>query len=261
MPKYTVLMCCNRDDAFLMPAIDSVLGQTFSDFEFIIVLNACEDALYDKVVECSGRDRRVKVFRTRIAQLCFNLNYGLDKASGEYIIRFDADDICDKARIAVTDEIIAGNPAVDVLAGSCNVIDVNSNITGYIDISRNANWRKRLLVKNPFVHPAMAIRTSLLLEVGGYIGGTRTEDYDLWLRLARRPFLNVELSSYPMISYRIGANQSRGKRIGYAESASHLLREFLLRPSIGLAFGAAVGIGKVFAGGKGRIKPVVTPEI
>lgn len=239
-------MCCNRDDAFLTAAIDSVLNQTFTDFEFIIVLNACDDLLYRKVVGYSQRDSRVRVFRTRIAQLCFNLNFGLDQANGDYIIRFDADDICDPARIEVTDRILSSHTTIDILAGSCRLVDLDGQVLRYVDVSRNADWRRSLIFKNPFVHPAVAIRTKLLLEVGGYIGGMRTEDYDLWLRLARRASVNVATSSYPMISYRIGANQARGKRIGYAESASHLLREFLLSPNPKLALGAAVAIGKVF---------------
>ena len=82
---FSVLMCCNRDDGFLDEALQSVLKQTYEDFEFLIILNNCSDELYKKILNVD--DPRIVVHRTKIGQLSFNLNYGINLASRAYIDR------------------------------------------------------------------------------------------------------------------------------------------------------------------------------
>lgn len=249
-PMFTVLMCAQRDDAFVMPAIASVLAQTDPDFEFVIVLNACPDVLHQRVQALD--DPRIRVLRTDIAQLGFNLNHGLVHSRGDYIVRFDADDLCHPQRLAQTRMLIARHPGVDVVAGSCRRIAEDGRVLGQVDVGRVANWRHTLHWRNPFVHPATAIRRTRLLQLRGYAGGLRSEDYDLWLRLADAPDAEVVTSSLVMIDYRVSDQQASGSRLGYAEVAGYMLRTLLMRPSLGALVGVLVATMKTLVRGGRR---------
>ena len=89
--NYTFLMCVHKLTPFVGEAVASVLGQTDPDFEFIIVANNCGEDLWCFLNEFD--DRRIQLYRTRIGQLSFNLNYGLNLAKEGDILRIDADDI------------------------------------------------------------------------------------------------------------------------------------------------------------------------
>ncbi|MFT3717974.1 glycosyltransferase [Pseudorhodoferax sp.] len=235
-------MCAHRDDGFVMPAIHSVLAQTEGAFEFIIVLNACPDSLEQRIRSLD--DPRIVVHRTEIGQLAFNLNLGLHFSRGRYIVRFDADDLCHPERLRWTREILAAHPEADVVAGSCRTISEAGEVLGVRDIGNSADWRRTLRWKNPFVHPATTIRRDRLLAFKGYANGLRSEDYDLWLRMAESPDVTVVTSSLPMIDYRVSPQQSSGSLLGYAEVAGHMLRSLLVAPSVAKLLGLLVAIGK-----------------
>lgn len=252
-PLFTVLMCVHRDDAFVQPAINSVLVQTESEFELVIVLNgrpAALDALAAKVRAI--RDPRIVVLRTEIMQLGFSLNLGLQHSRADYIVRFDSDDLCHPERLRRTRELIEQNPGVDIVAGSCRRIAEDGSALGVVDVNRVRDWRKTLPWKNPFVHPATTIRRERLLALRGYAGGLCSEDYDLWLRLAALPDVRVVTSSFPMVDYRVSPAQVSGSRLGYAEVAGYLLRDVLMRPGLRNLSGALVAVAKTVVRGRRR---------
>jgi glycosyltransferase involved in cell wall biosynthesis len=224
--KFSVLFCVNRDTPFLDAALASVLAQTHADFEFIIVANACPDALWVKVQRFAGTDPRVRAYRTAIGQLCFNLNYAADLAIGEYLMRMDADDISRPDRFEVLARAIVQHRP-DVI-GSCAVwIDERGRPLDPLDVPlRHADIVRRLPWKTPFIHPSVAIRRAALLEARGYIGGFASEDYELWIRMARwgAQFMNVQER---LLEYRTHSGQTIASGAGYAEVAGYWLREVL----------------------------------
>ncbi|WP_330214210.1 glycosyltransferase [Pseudomonas sp. AM8] len=242
-PFFSIVMCCNRDEGYLHDAIESVLMQTYRSFEFVIVLNRCADVLYESVAAL--KDPRISLFRTEIGQLSFNLNLGVNQARGKYIVRFDSDDICHVDRLLESYSIIQNNPDVDILAGSCRIIDSTGSVIG-TRLLGGKNWRSQIKYSNPFIHPAMVIRRDLILSSRGYLGGFQSEDYDLWIRLAKRPDVKCLFTPFPMIDYRISDSQSKGSRQAYAEVASYFLREFLMKPSFSNIVGVILSIPKVF---------------
>ncbi|WP_443690993.1 glycosyltransferase [Pseudomonas sp.] len=227
---FSVLMCCNRDDGFLDEALQSVLKQTYEDFEFLIILNNCSDELYKKILNVD--DPRIVVHRTKIGQLSFNLNYGINLASRAYIVRFDADDICHPDRLKETHKILTSDSEIDIIAGSCRLINDKGAVIGNVDLSKSLNWRSVLLRKNPFIHPALALRTDLIIKSRGYMGGFHSEDYELWLRMSDNENIKVAFTNFQMIDYRISEHQARGSKLGYAEVASYFLKRALLKPTL-----------------------------
>ncbi len=241
---FSVLMCCNRDDGFLDEAIKSILNQTHKEFEFIIVLNNCDDELFERVSFIN--DNRIKLFRNKIGQLSFNLNFGIENAVGDYIVRMDSDDISYSCRLEKLNNIIKTNQQIDIIAGSADFIDECGQIIGESILNKKIKWRSMVKYKNPFIHPATAIRRDFLIAIRGYLGGFQSEDYDLWLRAANDKKTKVLICSDKHIKYRISKNQARGNLLGYAEVAGFSLREIVLRFNINNILFLFISILKTF---------------
>lgn len=244
---FSVVMCVNRDDGFLTESIISILEQDYNDFEFIVVANNCSDELWEHLLtfQCD----RLFLYRTHIGQLTFNLNYAINVSRGDYVVRMDADDISLSNRLSVLNDYISKNNNVDIVGTAAIFIDKDGR-----DLYRYCppikNIEKKLLFKNTFVHPTVAIKKTTILSQRGYSGGFQSEDYDFWLRAIRNNNITLQNIDVVTLKYRINENQSRGSMLAYAESTSYLLREFILKPSLILFFAVVINIFKAFIRGR-----------
>ena len=242
-PSLSVLLCVNRTSQYLAEAVRSVLSQDDSDFEFLIAANACNDALIEELQILAGGDPRVRIFRTAIGQLSFNLNFLADQAAGDYLIRMDADDISEPSRIRVLRAALA-NWHPDVLGSWVRFIDDSGRHIGNFKLPTEPSDIIRKLPKGTvFCHPSVAIRKDFLLSMGGYLGGFVSEDTDLWIRSVRSGASLRNIPEY-LLRYRIHQEQSIAARRGYAEVAAHWLREFLSDPAWYPAKGLAIALAK-----------------
>lgn len=242
-PKFSIIMCVNRANPWLAQAIESVLAQDDGDFEFLISANACSEELWEEIQGKGQSDHRVRLFRTAIGQLAFNLNLLADQARGEYLVRMDADDVCEPHRVGVLRQALRQHP-VDVLGSAVTLIDGNGLAVGRMDFPLTQEEIQRVLrSRTTFCHPAVVLRRQFLLDMRGYLGGFVSEDTDLWLRAMRR---GASMRNLPdaLLRYRIHENQSITSRLGYAEVASHWLREFLIAPSWYTFRGFAIAMAK-----------------
>lgn len=240
---FSVIMCVNRNHQWLQEAIDSVLNQEDGDFEFLISANDCTDELWDRLEEIPKKDSRVRLFRSNVGQLAFNLNYLVDNAIGEYIVRMDSDDVCETDRIRCLRAAIR-NDKPDIIGSSVLLIDNDGRTIGSMQLPENQDAiLKQLPYKTVFCHPSVAIKRQFLIAIRGYLGGLSSEDTDLWLR-ARRAGASMRNLPSALLRYRIHPNQSIGSRQGYAEVAGHWMREFLLKPGIYTGWGLLVSTVK-----------------
>lgn len=229
-PSFSVLLCVNKTNPYLARAIQSVLTQTDGDFEFLISANACSDELMGELEKIIDGDPRVRLFRTSIGQLAFNLNFLADKARGDYLVRMDADDESKPDRIEVLRRSLREHP-VDVLGSWVHLIDERSERIGELKLpTGHQEIVKRLPYGTVFIHPAVAIKREFLLAMRGYLGGFVSEDTDLWLRARRLGGTFRNIPNF-LLSYRLHPGQSIRSRQGYAEVAGHWLRELLVMPS------------------------------
>lgn len=229
-PSLSVVLCVNRTNPYLAQAVGSVLAQEDDDFEFLIAANACNDDLVGELHSLVDGDSRVKIFRTAIGQLAFNLNYLTDQACGDYLVRMDSDDMCEPNRLGVLRQSLAENP-VDVLGSWASLINSEGRAVGEFRLPiEHSEIVRKLPFGTVFCHPTVAIRRKFLLDVRGYLGGFVSEDMDLWLRGVRQgaSFRNIPTC---LLRYRVHSAQSSGSRRGYAEVAGHWLRELLSAPS------------------------------
>lgn len=192
-PKVTILMSVYNGEKYLKEAVDSILNQTFQDFEFIIINDASTDGTLDILKSYS--DTRIKIHTNKKnLGVAKSLNVGLKIAKGEYIARQDSDDISMPERLALQVDFLDRHPAYAVVGVFPKVIYEHSDKIRYgqrpvedIDI------RKTLKAKNCIVHGSAMIRMKCLLDVGLYDESmANSEDYELWLRLSKKyAFRNI----------------------------------------------------------------------
>jgi glycosyltransferase involved in cell wall biosynthesis len=188
MPKVSVVMAVRNGGKYLEDAVNSILSQTFRDFEFIIIDDASTDNTSEYLRSLSGSCITIMVNSENLG-LTKSLNMGVHMASGEYIARIDADDISYPTRLEKQAKFLDMRPEVGLLGTYCNVINETGCIknsgghlcTSNIDISR------MLLVDNYFAHCSTMFRRDMFLAIGGYSEKYRyAQDYELWTQFALR---------------------------------------------------------------------------
>jgi hypothetical protein len=208
IPLITFVLSVHNDLRFLPAAVDSMLGQTFEQFEAILIDDGSTDgsgAYLDSLI-----DPRVRVIHNPgNLGLTTSLNIGLDLARSPYIARMDADDICEPDRLARQIEFLDSHPDVGILGTSRQLIDeegreivVASATQGDLAI------RWKCLLGNPFAHPTVMLRRSVLnTHKFRYADSFRSEDYELWIRLLQHT--RGENLAEPLLRYRLRAGNDR----------------------------------------------------
>lgn len=189
MPDVTVLMAVYNGAAYLRPAIDSVLAQTYRDFQFVIVNDGSTDQT--EAICRSYTDRRLRVITLLSNRgLSAALNAGLAATRTEFVARLDADDVAEPTRLARQREVMRGRPELALVGGQAAAITPGGVETGTVRRpieSASILWWS--VFDNPFVHPTVMCRTAVVRdEFGGYRAefDPFAQDYDLWCRVMER---------------------------------------------------------------------------
>jgi len=184
-PLVTVLMSVYNGEDFLTEAIESILGQTFKDFEFLIVNDGSKDKSSEIVSQFVQKDRRIRLIDQDNKGLVAALNRGLEEARGTLIARIDADDIAYPNRLEKQVAHMSENPEVIASGSSITLIDTQGQIIRQIKYPVTTDEvRKQMIEGSKLAHPAVMMRRAVVLEVGAYREVCRpADDYDLWLRL------------------------------------------------------------------------------
>lgn len=188
-PLVTVLMTVYNAGPFLAPSIRSILGQSFADFEFLIVDDCSTDGSAE-LAESASKDPRVKVIRNshnRGQTACLNL--GLGVARGRWIARHDADDLAHPDRLALQFQSAQKSPEIVLLGTNGRIINEQDKLVGLLDapISHEGiTWTAPFL--NPFMHTSVMFRADVIRdEFSGYDQSYRiAQDYELWTRVISR---------------------------------------------------------------------------
>ena len=122
-PLVSVLMSVYNGDRYLDEAIDSILSQTYENFEFIIINDGSTDHTKDILSSYSNQDNRIRVFHQKNHGLTFSLNRGLELSRGKYVARMDADDISSPRRLEEQINYLRANPEVGVLGTQMEIIN------------------------------------------------------------------------------------------------------------------------------------------
>ena len=183
--KVTVLMSVRNEERYLRGAIDSILAQTYSDFEFLIVDDASTDS--SRSIVRGYDDPRIRLIENqRNLGLTRSLNRGIELARGVYIARMDADDLSEPERLEKQVAFLDAHSECAVVATYSAKIDRDSTDVGLARTPVDGDEiRKRLRRSNCITHGTVMMRKEALERVGCYDEAMeRAQDYDLWLRLS-----------------------------------------------------------------------------
>jgi glycosyltransferase involved in cell wall biosynthesis len=172
---------------YLREAMDSILKQTFRDFEFIIIDDGSKDATRQILAEYESRDGRVKIISRANKGLTVSLNEGVSRAKAPLIARMDADDISLPQRFEKQVAFLNAHPEVVLVGSRVELIDPYGIHIGNVDYPPDHGAITAALLKGDggaIPHPASIYRADTVRQVGGYREEfNNSEDLDLWLRL------------------------------------------------------------------------------
>jgi glycosyltransferase involved in cell wall biosynthesis len=231
IPFVSVVMAVNRLDMFLTDAINSILDQSIVNLEFIIIANNCSDDLWNFLQ--TFKDSRLRLFRLPMGGLANALNFGICQSKSKYIARMDADDISFPSRLKSQFDFLENNKAVVLVGCDSNLIDENGGLLQqkFKFFHSDFQIRRVLPMRNPILHPAIMIRTEIMLAMGGYKYGHMSEDHELFIRIARNKDYQFHNINEVLFNYRRHPNQitdiSRARK-NFCEIAGFLFTEFLL---------------------------------
>lgn len=183
-PLVSVIMPVFNGEKYLHDAIESILNQSFSDFEFIIINDGSTDSSF-QIIKCFNDDR-IKVIDQKNLGLIHSLNNGLNIAKGKWIARMDADDIAYPNRLE--EQIKYIDEKIAVIGCQAIIINSNGQKIGETRFDQNSEiiYKKLLRLQSSIIHPGALINKEKLLIVGGYDQKMKfSEDFDLWIRLSR----------------------------------------------------------------------------
>ncbi len=232
-PRVSVVLATHRVEPFFPEAIASVLSQTYRDFELLLVLDESLRSYRASLEAEYARDRRVRFVESPpLGGLSLALNLGIGAARGEFIARMDGDDISLPHRFEEQVRYLDAHPKVAVLGGRLQLIDEHSNVlsTPYPYYGTNRQIRRILPLRNPMPHPALMMRRSALVTVGGYKYGHASEDYELFLRMSRNPDWEFANLDSVVLLYRRHSQQGTSPeyfRRRFAEMGGYLFTELL----------------------------------
>jgi hypothetical protein len=212
-PLVSVVMAVYNGGEFLSEAIESVLKQSFADFDFVVIDDGSTDRTPDILRHYASADQRLRIYTQKNLGASASLNRGWRLARGELIAHMDADDVAKPERVERQVEFLKLHPEVAVLGTSCEFMSRDGSRRVAMPLpSEDADIKKTLPYGNCLAHPTIMMRKSALLEMGGYRSVfLYAEDYDLWLRMAERHAL-ANLAD-PLLGYRIHSGQASIRHI------------------------------------------------
>ena len=242
-PFVSVVMPVFNAGRFLGEALDSVLAQTYPDFELVIVDDASNDGSYELLQAYAARDPRVRVFRQPSNQgivAARNRAFREARSDSRYFAILDADDVALPDRLARQVAYLEAHPDHALVGGQTLIIDAQGRPLGIRHYPRSYAEICAVITRfNPIAQPAVMLRRSVIEQTGGYSAEfPRCQDYELWLRVAaEHPIANL---AEPVIRYRISDTQ--GKRTHLRQTLALTLtlqRRWLFHPKYARPFNLA----------------------
>jgi len=224
-PRISVAMSVYNNAAVVAQAIDSILAQSFGDFEFLIVDDGSTDNSPAVLDDYARRDPRIRLWHEPNRGLIASLNLMIAHAQGELIARMDGDDIALPERFARQVAFFDAYPDHGVLGTNTHEIDDAGAVTECTDFHPfdHDEIVAALSRGSPFCHSSIMMRRDVLARIGGYRAAYRhCEDYDLWLRLSTQ----TRLANLPdrLLFYRRSPGQISNRHVVEQQTGAAIAR-------------------------------------
>ncbi len=225
-PLVTVLMTVYNGAYYLASTIESVLRQSYGDFEFLIVDDcSTDDSL--KVIRAYKNDRIVVHPNEKNLGQTRSLNVGLNAARGKYVARIDADDLAFPLWLERLVSFLEVNPEYAVVSANAVIIDGANRIKRILNSASYPDVIVKSLIASPINHIGCMMRRDIILENGGYDETFRiAADYALWSKLIRKGYKLTSVRD-PLVAWRVHEQSVSGSDKGEKAlpELSHIIRE------------------------------------
>lgn len=213
-PLISVVMPAYNAQKYISSAIESILNQTFKDFELIIVNDCSIDNTLKIIKSFRRKDQRIKIINNGMRlNIAATLNKGISQAKSNIIARMDADDISLPERLELQYKLINSSKNISVIGANIIIIDANGNEIAIRAYPNSSEKLKKCLFRySSFAHPVVCFRKDIFDSVGGYDPKySPTEDLDLWFRMgSKHKFGSV---NKPLLKYRLYKNSSSNQSL------------------------------------------------
>lgn len=200
-----VVPCFNEEPEIVEQSFSSLSLQTFKDFECIVVDESTDPKKAEACRKLCEKDDRFKYIHPEVRLgLAASLNYGFELALGEYIARFDSDDLCDPKRLEKQVDFLDQNREIGIIGSSMRIIDSSGKLMGTrIYPCNHQKIEQQFVYTNAIAHPTVMLRKEIISrEQGPYrIDFRFSEDLELWLRLLNKGVRFANLADV-LVSYR-----------------------------------------------------------
>lgn len=196
----SIILPARNEEKYIKSSIESILTQTFRDFELIIINDASDDQTKTIVEQYASIDKRIRILNNKSQNgVARSLNRGIDMAKGRYIARIDAGDIANLHRLEKQFKYIEQNQNIAVVGSWSYIVDEKYNIIG--------KWMPPLRVDSGIlynyggiIHSSVMFRKDIIEFCGKYDPHYVAEDYELWLRIIKNGFKIMNIPDF-LVSY------------------------------------------------------------
>lgn len=209
-PLVSVLLPCYNAERFVEETMDSLLNQTYTNFEIVAINDCSTDSTLQILNRLAEKDSRIKVFNNeKNLKLIKTLNHGIDLCKGEYIARMDADDIALPERLEKEVRFLNENKDYDIVSTQFATFRTGSSKTSlHTNPTKYEELQAYVLFKSGICHPASMIRKRLFTELGlrfeeEYL---HVEDYALWSKALYVTKMG-NIGGEPLLLYRVHSSQ------------------------------------------------------
>jgi len=185
MNQISVVMGAYNEEATISESIESILSQTYSYWQLIIIDDCSTDRTAAVIKRYCDKDHRISIHKnSQNLGLAESLNKGISLAKGPYIARMDADDLSLPNRFEEQVKILDSDPRVMVVGSAAYYVSSHNHTKKLVRMPQHHKELSRRIFKmSPFIHPSVVMRREFLSRTGGYnVKLRRAQDYDLWLR-------------------------------------------------------------------------------
>lgn len=222
-PLVSIIVGAYNCEKTIDKCINSVLNQTYKNWELIICDDCSKDRTLEKLIEYQYKDKRIKVLKNKEnLQLAATLNKCLRYVKGKYIARLDTDDECINTRFEKQVNFLEKNKNIAVV-GSARIIYDENGEKGVLQSIEYPN--KNILLKDvPFAHPTIMMRREIYESLGGYSADKdtrRCEDLELWFRFYEKGYMGYNLQE-PLYKYHLDINDYKKRNIKAAIGTSKI---------------------------------------
>lgn len=237
MVKVSVVIPVYNCKRYVVEAVDSILKQTYKDFEILLLDDGCTDGTSEILKTLAKKDARVRlIVNKKNMGMTATMNRGLREARGEYIARMDADDVAKKNRFAKQVQFLDKHPEIALLGTAADIINNKGVVTGSLAyVTTHDEIKRHMMERNQFIHPSTMYRRSVLNDVGYYdVNFKIAQDYEYFSRMIVAH--NASNLSEKLMQYRWDFTQNAGFTSGKRQEREAILVRWRMITRLGWPF-------------------------